>query len=569
MKLQIIEKMNKKFIYVFIIVFMFSAFCILFPKEQTTIVKSVLSPTEIVVDSNHIIKIENIDTFDMYYSDKNKLYADKFGITEDEAFIIGNLAKYWAEKILYSRQIKIINNDIIYNKFSYSNKLANSPFGITEGEITNKAAFERQLNSIRSAKYLIYNIDSEKVYPISKKNVPKNFLVLRKSHLKNILDFKINKIKKQKLKLEYLSTFIDQNYKIIVSDLTTKIKPDRNCSSDICKEILKNINNAKNSIDIAIYGYSSVPSIEKALISAQKRGVKIRLVYDVNTKGGNIYPDTFRMTKFISDNINDGISAHKEYTMHNKFYIYDNQIVITGSANLSHTDMSGFNSNSIIVINSSKIAKIYTDEFNQMYEGNFHKDKVSKESKNENNMKIYFSPQDKCITNAIIPIIKKSKNYIYLPSFVITHKELVQELINAKNRGVDIKVIVDALSASNKNSKHELLRQAGILVKTENYAGKMHSKSIIVDDKYLIIGSMNFSNSGENKNDENCIILTNAEATKFYKNFFLYQWNKIPNKWLKYNARAEGFDSIGSCNDGIDNNYDGLIDNADKGCIKK
>ena len=77
---------------------------------------------------------------------------------------------------------------------------------------------------------------------------------------------------------------------------------------------------------------------------------------------------------------------------------------------------------------------------------------------------------------------------------------------------------------------------------------------------------MNFSNSGDKRNDENLIVIENSEVTKFYKEFFLYQWNKIDNKWLKYNVRAESKDSIGSCSDGLDNNYDGLIDKADPAC---
>ena len=97
-------------------------------------------------------------------------------------------------------------------------------------------------------------------------------------------------------------------------------------------------------------------------------------------------------------------------------------------------------------------------------------------------------------------------------------------------------------------------------------AGKMHSKTMIVDDEFLVVGSMNFSNSGENRNDENVVILKNAEAAKFYKDFFLYQWDKIPEEWLKYTPRAEGKDSIGSCSDGIDNDYDGKIDMEDEAC---
>ena len=125
---------------------------------------------------------------------------------------------------------------------------------------------------------------------------------------------------------------------------------------------------------------------------------------------------------------------------------------------------------------------------------------------------------------------------------------------------------MDALNASIKHSKHKELRANGIMVKTENFAGKMHSKSMIIDDKYTIIGSMNFSYSGENRNDENIVIIEDSEIAKFYKNFFLYQWAKVDDKWLRLNARAESKDSIGSCSDGIDNNYDGLVDLDDLGC---
>ena len=76
--------------------------------------------------------------------------------------------------------------------------------------------------------------------------------------------------------------------------------------------------------------------------------------------------------------------------MHNKFYIFDNKIVITGSANLSHTDMSGFNSNNIIVINSADVAKIYKTEFEQMFNGNFHSTKIPTAKNKANGMQIYF-----------------------------------------------------------------------------------------------------------------------------------------------------------------------------------
>jgi phosphatidylserine/phosphatidylglycerophosphate/cardiolipin synthase-like enzyme len=111
-----------------------------------------------------------------------------------------------------------------------------------------------------------------------------------------------------------------------------------------------------------------------------------------------------------------------------------------------------------------------------------------------------------------------------------------------------------------------MLRNEGILLKTENFAGKLHAKTIIIDDEYLISGSMNFSNSGENKNDENLLIIKNSKIAKLHKGFFLYLWTIIPNKYLKYNAKPESKDSIGSCSDGVDNNFNGKIDKEEELC---
>ena len=89
---------------------------------------------------------------------------------------------------------------------------------------------------------------------------------------------------------------------------------------------------------------------------------------------------------------------------------------------------------------------------------------------------------------------------------------------------------------------------------------------MIIDDTYTVIGSMNFSGSGEKKNDENLIVVKNSELAKHYKKFFEYLWVKIPDFWLTHDVSAESIYSIGSCSDGIDNDYDGLIDSADEGC---
>lgn len=552
--------MRTKIIGITVLILLFINFLIfLNPSVEETYVSEVTSPIEIKLKNNTLYKVSDFDSFDSYYSVKNKNLALRLNLTEDEAFILGNLAKYWAENILNNRKVFVSNDDLIYYKYSYKRKFKNSAFCIKDNEFTNNYAAQKLIKNIRKSNYMIFDLDTEEYLPLDKNFQSKNYIVLKKGYKKH------KKFLKKTKTISVVPLVLNNgNFKIIISDFTQKLKPDRNCSTEMCKEILNNINSAKTSIDFAIYGYSSVPSIENAIKNAKARGVKIRLVYDIDTTDSNIYPNTNDLVKLVANTKNDSLSKEKSAIMHNKFYIFDNKIVITGSANLSHTDMSGYNSNAIIVINSPAVAKIYTKEFNQMYEGKFHSDKIL----SVNNSGIYFSPQNKTIQNAILPLIRNAKTYIYIPAFLISHKGMVTELIQAKNRGVDVRIITDALNASAKYSKVRELRAAGMPVKIENYAGKMHSKTMIIDDRYLVLGSMNFSKSGESKNDENLIVLENKEAAIFYKQFFLYLWDKIPDKWLKFYPRAEGLDSIGSCSDGVDNDYDGLVDMEEESCKK-
>ena len=254
----------------------------LMPKDEELRVKTAISPTKIEFENENHLSISDIQTFDSDFSQKNKTLAQKFGITEEEAFIIGNLAKYWAQNLLNGRDIILEDNDIIYYKYSYRQKLANSAFGIQDDKPTNQVAFDKLLKSIRHTKYGIYK--NNKIYPIAKEYANGDYLIIRKSHFYKLFPKYIqNKISRSKQQQTCFTPFVSGNIKIIFSDFTTKLKPDRNCSSDICKEILTNINSAQSTIDMAIYGYSSTPAIEKAIKNAQARGVKIRLIYDIDS----------------------------------------------------------------------------------------------------------------------------------------------------------------------------------------------------------------------------------------------------------------------------------------------
>lgn len=554
-------------------------------------VLQVTSPTEIVVDLNkngvqdndETITLQNVQSFSTKPSGAQAALARQIKISDEDALGLGFLAENFAKSTLLDKNVKLKNNNILIDNKNYENLLFNKGFALVKGKAPSPE-LTKNLTKVRKLNLRIFNNKSHKYHKLNCKYglIAHNSQILPAFQLPKDAKqchFCFAKSKEKRVKSKEKARFEDvipdikspstiyqtDSIKIFLTDFTKVTKPNNRCETPVCKALVEQINSAQSSIDFAIYGYSKIPALENALLNAQKRGVKVRFVYDSDENKANIYPDTTYLAKILTNNNTDYLPP----IMHDKFFIFDGKTVLTGSANISNTDMSGFNSNAVIIINSEKIANFYSQEFEQMYEGYFHKAKLKIKNKTEmidgTDFQVYFSPKDKSVS-AIIPLIDNAKKYVYIPAFLITQKQLAQSLINAHNRGVSVKVILDATNTHTSSSKMKLFRQHGIQVKTENFAGKLHSKSIIIDDLYTVIGSMNFSKSGEGANDENLLIIKNPEIAKFYKTFFQYLWKRIPDKWLKYNARAESPDSIGSCSDGIDNDFDGKIDMADDGC---
>lgn len=343
--------------------------------------------------------------------------------------------------------------------------------------------------------------------------------------------------------------------------------PSTSINTSFGTELKKLIENAKNEISFAIYGLRGQNEILIALIEAQKRGVIVKGVVDSDSHNKNYYSDTKELYKYF--NI---VSDHKSAIMHNKFFVIDKAILWSGSSNISDTGTGGYNANNALIINDKNIANIYLQEFNQMfYDKKFHTSKNVLTYENieteDSIISIYFSPKSNTYENGIIELIENAESYIYIPIFYLTHKDLAKKLIEAKGRGVEIKIILDATAAGNKYSIHNKLREKGIAVKVENFGGKMHIKSLIVDDTYIVSGSMNLTKSGNNKNDENTLIIKNTELAKQYKQYFSELWASIPNKYLFKRPNPESLESGKSCFDGIDNDFDKKTDFLDNICL--
>jgi len=80
--------------------------------------------------------------------------------------------------------------------------------------------------------------------------------------------------------------------------------------------------------------------------------------------------------------------------------------------------------------------------------------------------------------------------------------ELVDELISAKKRGVEVKVILEDSKLKENHLAYEKLRENNVAVYFDTVDHLLHTKEVIIDDRYVFAGSANWSRAAMEDNYE-------------------------------------------------------------------
>jgi cardiolipin synthase A/B len=97
----------------------------------------------------------------------------------------------------------------------------------------------------------------------------------------------------------------------------------------------------------------------------------------------------------------------------------------------------------------------------------------------------------------IVDAIDQAKSSIKIKMFVFSDPDLINAVIAAKKRGIDVQVMLNPARRSGEEENGEtrkLLEDAGIDVKDSNPAfGLTHEKSMVIDDEVAFIKSLNWA----------------------------------------------------------------------------
>lgn len=272
------------------------------------------------------------------------------------------------------------------------------------------------------------------------------------------------------------------------------------CQQDIRATLLSAIRGATSSIHLVTFGLSD-RSVLTALSEKIKENVPTTVYYDTGgspkiyrfLKGGDIHPIK-----------NAGL-------MHQKIVILDKQLVFIGSANMTSASLR-MHDNLVIGFVSPTVAKFL--EEHEPYSSGYLQTKLGGQ---ELELWLLPDPRGHALTE-LRKKIRTAKRSIRIALFTFTHPGLVDEVIDAHRRGVQVSVVIDMNSALGASSKaFEKLKKAGLCVRLSKGLQLLHHKFIYIDEKTLVTGSANWTKAAFYKNSD-CILALeplNSDQKKF------------------------------------------------------
>jgi phosphatidylserine/phosphatidylglycerophosphate/cardiolipin synthase-like enzyme len=145
---------------------------------------------------------------------------------------------------------------------------------------------------------------------------------------------------------------------------------------------------------------------------------------------------------------------------------------------------------------------------------------------------VYFSPDGGC-TQAVVKELAAAQKSVLVQAYSFTSAPIAKALVEAHNRGVEVRVVLDKSQRTEKYSSADFVLHAGIPVWIDAKHAIAHNKIMIVDGGTVVTGSFNFTKAAEEKNAENLLVIRDKELAAKYK----ANWDRHLEHSEKYAGR--------------------------------
>jgi phosphatidylserine/phosphatidylglycerophosphate/cardiolipin synthase-like enzyme len=288
------------------------------------------------------------------------------------------------------------------------------------------------------------------------------------------------------------------------------------------------LKDAKKTIDVTSFDLN-LPSVVNALVDAKKRGVAVRVVTDetngTQTLKASDSPsgqqeDTLKVFADAKIPVVDG--GRSNGLMHNKIMLVDGATLFMGSWNMSYNDTFRNNNNLLKITDKTLIAN-YQAKFNELFVDKRFGTKAKVGAQTPQTtidgtpVANYFSPVDKVI-DKLVAQVNGAQHSIKFMAFTYTQKDLANAMIAREKAGVQVQGVIENRGASQGSAP--ALYCGKVSTKLDGNKYTMHHKVMIIDDKTVITGSFNFTQTANDANDDNVLIIQSPAVATLYEQEF-------------------------------------------------
>ena len=146
----------------------------------------------------------------------------------------------------------------------------------------------------------------------------------------------------------------------------------------------------------------------------------------------------------------------------------------------------------------------------------------------EGETEAYFSPGSSPKTH-IIDAINQATKSIEICVFTISDNDISKAILDAHQRGIQVRIITDNHKSDDRGSDIDLLEEKGVQIVMDQSEHHMHHKFALIDHKILINGSFNWTRSATLRNNENITLSYESQLIeKFVEEFerLWVQWGR-------------------------------------------
>jgi phosphatidylserine/phosphatidylglycerophosphate/cardiolipin synthase-like enzyme len=128
---------------------------------------------------------------------------------------------------------------------------------------------------------------------------------------------------------------------------------------------------------------------------------------------------------------------------------------------------------------------------------------------------ICFAPEEDCAAFAVRAIDNAEREILVGAYGLTTGSGIVEALVRAKERGVNVRLIADKTTPCERASGIEPLAAAGVPVWIDEEARIAHAKTMVIDGAVTLLGSYNWT-AGAAQNSENPNLVSSPTVAAIY-----------------------------------------------------